>query len=112
MHLVRFVLTSIVFRTFQMNIPLNHLNIYSYDNNFPSTGSTYSTGLDTQTCTASTLTSSGRDDALRVVNMYRYFSGLDPVTATSSSGETNASACALMCHEKGKLQHDRKTSLH
>ena len=52
---------------------------------------------------------SGRDNALRLMNLYRWLSGLPPVT-TSPAKNADAQACALMMHANLGLSHNPPSS--
>ncbi len=59
----------------------------------------------TATCDAGTLSQDGIDNALRLVNLYRWLSGL-PEVLVSSELNGKAQECALMMHEYGGLSHN------
>lgn len=59
----------------------------------------------TATCDAGTLSQDGIDNALRLVNLYRWLSGL-PEVEVSSELNGKAQECALMMHEYGGLSHN------
>jgi len=55
-------------------------------------------------CVAGTLAQDGRDNALRLVNLYRHIAGLPAVTEDPAR-TSKAQACALMMHANGQLSH-------
>ncbi len=61
------------------------------------------------TCNAGDISASGRDNTLRLVNLYRWMVGLGPVSLDGTkSGE--AQQCSLMMHANGTLSHSPPTS--
>ena len=60
-------------------------------------------------CDAGDLTGPGRANALRQVNLYRFFAGLPPVTEDATKS-MNAQACALLQHANKMLSHDPPTT--
>ena len=72
---------------------------------------TYVQNQDIPNCVPGQMTPQARDDALRVLNMYRRYAGLDPVQAVSAPNEINAMACALMCKSNNVLKHVGKQKL-
>lgn len=55
-------------------------------------------------CDPGTMSQDGRDNALRLVNLYRFIAGLPAVTEDPTR-TTQAQACALMMHANGQLSH-------
>ena len=55
-------------------------------------------------CDPGTLSQVGRDNALRLVNLYRFIASLPPVTEDAAL-TSNAQSCALMMHANGQLSH-------
>jgi uncharacterized protein YkwD len=55
-------------------------------------------------CDPGTLSQDGRDNALRLVNLYRFIAGLPAVTEDPARS-SQAQACALMMHANGQLSH-------
>ncbi len=55
-------------------------------------------------CDPGTMSQDGRDNALRLVNLYRFIADLPPVTEDPVR-TTKAQACALMMHANGQLNH-------
>lgn len=55
-------------------------------------------------CDPGTMSQDGRDNALRLVNLYRFIADLPPVTEDPAR-TTKAQACALMMHANGQLNH-------
>jgi len=55
-------------------------------------------------CTPGDLSSTGRDNALLQVNLYRWLAGLPAVT-TSSDRNAKAQACALIMHANATIDH-------
>lgn len=55
-------------------------------------------------CDPGTVSQDGRDNALRLVNLYRFIAGLPAVTEDPAR-TTKAQACALMMHANGQLNH-------
>ncbi len=55
-------------------------------------------------CEPGTMSQDGRDNALRLVNLYRFIAGLPPV-AEDPARTSKAQACALMMHANGQLSH-------
>lgn len=55
-------------------------------------------------CDPGTVSQDGRDNALRLINLYRFIAGLPPV-AEDPARTTKAQACALMMHANGQLNH-------
>lgn len=60
-------------------------------------------------CTPGDTSASGRTNALRLVNLYRWLEGLPAVT-TDATKNTGAQACALLMHANGKLSHTPPTT--
>jgi uncharacterized protein YkwD len=56
-------------------------------------------------CSAGDISASGRANALRLVNLYRFMAGLPPVT-TDPEKDAKAQACALMMDANDQLSHD------
>ncbi|MBZ5714117.1 CAP domain-containing protein [Nannocystis pusilla] len=56
-------------------------------------------------CTAGDTGAPGRDNALRLVNLYRWLAGLPPV-GHDAGLNAKAQQCALMMHAEGMLSHD------
>lgn len=63
----------------------------------------------TASCDPGDVTATGRDNTLKLVNLYRWMVGLDPVTLDSSKNQ-EAQACALMMHANDTLNHTPPTS--
>lgn len=57
-----------------------------------------------ETCEPGDISAEGRENALRVMNLYRWLADLPPVT-TSAERDAMAQACALMMHANGQLSH-------
>lgn len=55
-------------------------------------------------CDPGALSQDGRDNALRLVNLYRFIADLPPVTEDAAL-TSNAQSCALMMHANGQLSH-------
>ena len=55
-------------------------------------------------CNAGDIGATGRQNALKLVNLYRFLHELPPVT-TNASHDADAQACALMMHANGQLSH-------
>jgi hypothetical protein len=55
-------------------------------------------------CDPGTMSQDGRDNALRLVNLYRFIADLPPVTEDPVR-TAKAQACALMMHANGQLNH-------
>jgi hypothetical protein len=55
-------------------------------------------------CDPGTMSQDGRDNALRLVNLYRFIAGL-PEVAEDPARTSKAQACALMMHANGQLNH-------
>jgi uncharacterized protein YkwD len=60
---------------------------------------------NTDTCDAGELSQNGIDNALRLVNLYRWLSGL-PEVEVNSTLNSKAQECALMMHDYGGLSHN------
>ena len=60
-------------------------------------------------CTVGDISAAGRANALRLVNMYRWFADL-PAVVTEASRDTQAQACALMMDANNMLSHDPPTT--
>ena len=59
---------------------------------------------DAASCNKGAVSQDGRDNALRLVNLYRWIADLPPVA--EDAGKTgSAQACALMMHANGALSH-------
>ena len=56
-------------------------------------------------CDAGDISAEGRDNALKLVNLYRFLAGMPAVTHESTRNE-RAQACALLVHANGMLSHD------
>lgn len=56
-------------------------------------------------CAAGDTGAPGRDNALRLVNLYRWLAGL-PAVDHDAGRDAQAQACALMMHANGMLSHD------
>lgn len=56
-------------------------------------------------CDPGDISATGRDNALRILNLYRFMVGL-PEVATDPSRDAMAQSCALMMHANGALSHD------
>jgi hypothetical protein len=61
------------------------------------------------TCDAGDIASTGRENALRLVNLYRWLSALPPVDDDSAKN-AGAQECALMMDANGELNHSPPTS--
>ena len=61
-------------------------------------------GGQAESCDAGFLTAEGVNSALRLVNLYRWISGLPEVTASDLLNE-QAQECALIMHAQGALSH-------
>jgi uncharacterized protein YkwD len=59
---------------------------------------------DVNSCNKGAVSQDGRDNALRVVNLYRWIADLPPV-AEDAAKTGQAQACALMMHANGQLSH-------
>lgn len=55
-------------------------------------------------CTTGDISSTGRNNALKMVNLYRFIAGLPTVT-NDATKSANAQKCALMQHANGMLSH-------
>lgn len=55
-------------------------------------------------CDPGVMSQDGRDNALRLVNLYRFIAGLPAVTEDPTR-TSQAQACALMMHANGQLSH-------
>lgn len=55
-------------------------------------------------CDPGSLSQDGRDNALRLVNLYRFLADLPPVTEDPARS-LKAQSCALMMHANGQLSH-------
>ncbi len=55
-------------------------------------------------CDPGTMSQDGRDNALRLVNLYRFIADLPAVTEDATL-TSNAQSCALMMHANGQLSH-------
>jgi hypothetical protein len=60
-------------------------------------------------CNAGDVASPGRENALKLVNLYRWLCGLPPV-ATDPTRDANAQACALMMDANNALSHSPPSS--
>jgi len=60
---------------------------------------------DAATCEAGDVADTGRENALRLVNLYRWMVGLGPVDHDTAF-DASAQACALMMHAEGRLSHE------
>ncbi len=60
---------------------------------------------DVQTCDPGDFLSPGRENALRLVNLYRWLAGLPPASLDPTRN-AKAQACALMMHANGRLSHN------
>lgn len=60
-------------------------------------------------CVAGDVASPGRDNALKLVNLFRWMAGLPAVTLDSERNR-KAQDCALMMHANGRLSHTPPTS--
>ncbi len=60
-------------------------------------------------CNAGDVAAPGRENALKLVNLYRWMVGLPAVT-TDGSRNSQAQACALMMHANGTLSHSPPSS--
>lgn len=60
-------------------------------------------------CNAGDIGPPGRENALRLVNLYRHLVGLPAVT-TATDRDQQAQACALMMHANGSLSHTPPTN--
>jgi cysteine-rich secretory family protein len=60
-------------------------------------------------CNPGDVSAPGRDNALKLVNLYRFLAGLPAVTHDGTRN-TKAQACALMMHANGQLSHNPPTS--
>jgi hypothetical protein len=58
----------------------------------------------TAACMAADAPVEGRENALRLINLYRFIAGL-PAVETSPMRDSAAQACALMMHAAGRLDH-------
>jgi uncharacterized protein YkwD len=56
------------------------------------------------TCDAGDVSTAGRENVVRQVNLYRWFAGL-PEVATDATRDAYAQECALMMHANGTLSH-------
>lgn len=63
---------------------------------------------DTASCEAGDVSDTGRDNALKVVNLYRSLAGL-PEVATDPDHDAATQECALMMHAGGSLSHSPDT---
>jgi hypothetical protein len=61
------------------------------------------------TCTSGDVTGGGRENALKLVNLYRWLVDLPPVVADPARNQ-QAQDCALMMHANGTLNHRPPTS--
>lgn len=59
---------------------------------------------DAGSCNKGAVTQDGRDNALRLVNLYRWIADLPPVVEDAGKTGT-AQSCALMMHANGQLSH-------
>lgn len=64
---------------------------------------------DIGSCQAGDVSAGGRDNALKLVNLYRFLAGMPPVTHEASRNE-RAQACSLLVHANGQLSHNPPTS--
>jgi hypothetical protein len=55
-------------------------------------------------CDPGDVAAPGRDNALKLVNLYRFLANLPPVT-NEAARDAEAQACALMMHANGQLNH-------
>lgn len=72
---------------------------------WPMTTTTYATGVNTSTCTAGNVTAATKTDVRRVVNMFRYFAGIDAVSFYDSTKDQSTQDCVLMCARNGSIRH-------
>jgi hypothetical protein len=56
-------------------------------------------------CDAGDVSAAGRDNALKLVNLYRFLVGMPAVTHEATRNE-RAQACALLVHANGQLSHN------
>ncbi len=59
---------------------------------------------DVNACNAGSVSQDGRDNALRLINLYRFIADLPPVSEDPAKTE-KAQSCALMMHANGALNH-------
>lgn len=59
---------------------------------------------DVNGCAAGDTLAPGRDNALRLLNLYRFLAGLPPV-GHDATRDAKAQECALMMHANGQLSH-------
>lgn len=60
---------------------------------------------DVNACNKGAVTQDGRDNALRLINLYRFIADLPPVTEDPARTD-KAQSCALMMHANGALNHN------
>lgn len=63
---------------------------------------------DQSSCTAGDVSDDGRDNALKLVNLYRWLAGL-PEVSTDPDRDAMSQDCALMMHAAGTLSHTPDT---
>jgi hypothetical protein len=61
-------------------------------------------------CNPGDVAANGRDNTLKLVNLYRWMCGLNDDVSLDSTKNSEAQACALMMHANGDLDHSPPTS--
>lgn len=64
---------------------------------------------DVSSCDPGDISAEGRDNTLRMVNLYRFLAGL-PEVSTDATLDAKAQACSLMMHANDALSHTPPTS--
>jgi uncharacterized protein YkwD len=62
-------------------------------------------GTAPSNCVAGTTTTQAKEDVFRVINLFRYYAGVDPVDNYDSTKDTQTQECSLMGYVNGSLYH-------